>query len=124
MIPLEHWLYLSGMLFTLGLCGVMMRRNVILVLMSVEIMLNAANVALVAFNKHLVGAAAGGGALPGVPAAALPGMTVAVPPDGQVFVFFTIAVAAAEAAVALVIAMALFRRLDTVNVDDVSNLRW
>lgn len=104
MIPLEHYLYLSGLLFTLGLCGVMMRRNVILVLMSVEIMLNAANVALVAFNKHLVATG---------PA-----------PDGQVFVFFTIAVAAAEAAVALVIAMALFRRLDTVNVDDVANLRW
>lgn len=104
MIGLEHYLTLSGMLFTLGLCGVMMRRNVILVLMSVEIMLNAANIALVAFNKHLA---------------------VANPaPDGQVFVFFTIAVAAAEAAVALVIAMALFRRLDTVNVDDVANLRW
>jgi NADH-quinone oxidoreductase subunit K len=105
MAPLNHVLMLSGMLFTLGLCGVMMRRNVILVLMSVEIMLNAANVALVAFNKHLV-------------------VEGAVPPDGQVFVFFTIAVAAAEAAVALVIAMALFRRLDTVNVDDVANLRW
>ena len=104
MIGLEQYLTLSGMLFTLGLCGVMMRRNVILVLMSVEIMLNAANVALVAFNKHLA---------------------VTNPsPDGQVFVFFTIAVAAAEAAVALVIAMALFRRLDTVNVDDVANLRW
>ena len=107
MIPLEHYLYLSGMLFTLGLCGVMMRRNVILVLMSVEIMLNAANLALVAFNKHLVLA---------------PGATAS--PDGQVMVFFTIAVAAAEAAVALVIAMAMFRRLDTVNVDDVANLRW
>jgi NADH-quinone oxidoreductase subunit K len=47
-----------------------------------------------------------------------------VPPDGQVLVFFTIAVAAAEVAVALVIAMLLFRRLDTVNVDDVANLRW
>lgn len=105
MAPLDHVLMLSGMLFTLGLCGVMMRRNVILVLMSVEIMLNAANVALVAFNKHLV-------------------VQGDVPPDGQVFVFFTIAVAAAEAAVALVIAMALFRRLDTVNVDDVANLRW
>lgn len=107
MIPLEHYLYLSGILFTLGLCGVMMRRNVILVLMSVEIMLNAANIALVAFNKHLIATAPG-----------------SVQPDAQVFVFFTIAVAAAEAAVALVIAMALFRRLDTVNVDDVANLRW
>lgn len=106
-IPLQHWLTLSGVLFTLGLCGVMMRRNVILVLMSVEIMLNAANVALVVFNKYLVANAPEGVAL-----------------DGQVFVFFTIAVAAAEAAVALVIAMALFRRLDTVNVDDVANLRW
>ena len=84
----------------------MMRRNVILVMMSIEIMLNAANLALVAFNKHLA------------PVAGV------VPPDGQVLVFFTIAVAAAEVAVALVIAMLLFRRLDTVNVDDVANLRW
>jgi len=110
-ITVQHWLVLSGMVFTLGLCGVMMRRNVILVMMSVEIMLNAANLALVAFNKHLAPPVAGsvGGA---------------VPPDGQVLVFFTIAVAAAEVAVALVIAMLLFRRLDTVNVDDVANLRW
>ena len=107
MIELQHWLVVSAMAFTLGLCGVMMRRNVILVLMSIEIMLNAANLALVAFNKHL-----------------LPGPDGTVSPDGQVFVFFTIAVAAAEVAVALVIAMLLFRRLDTVNVDDVANLRW
>ena len=107
MITLQHWLILSGMAFTLGLCGVMMRRNVILVMMAIEIMLNAANLALVAFNKHMV-----------------PGPGGAVSPDGQVLVFFTIAVAAAEVAVALVIAMLLFRRLDTVNVDDVANLRW
>ena len=106
MITLQHWLILSGMVFTLGLCGVMMRRNVILVMMSIEIMLNSANLALVAFNKYLVPVAG------------------SVPPDGQVLVFFTIAVAAAEVAVALVIAMLLFRRLDTVNVDDVANLRW
>jgi NADH-quinone oxidoreductase subunit K len=106
-ITLQHWLILSGMAFTLGLCGVMMRRNVILVMMAIEIMLNAANLALVAFNKHMV-----------------PGPTGTVSPDGQVLVFFTIAVAAAEVAVALVIAMLLFRRLDTVNVDDVANLRW
>jgi len=106
-ITLQHWLILSGMVFTLGLCGVMMRRNVILVMMSIEIMLNAANLALVAFNKHM-----------------LPGPDGAVAPDGEVFVFFTIAVAAAEVAVALVIAMLLFRRLDTINVDDVANLRW
>jgi len=106
-ITLQHWLVLSGMVFTLGLCGVMMRRNVILVMMSIEIMLNAANLAVVAFNKHMV-----------------PGPGGVVPPDGQVLVFFTIAVAAAEVAVALVIAMLLFRRLDTVNVDDVANLRW
>ena len=68
---------------------------------------NAANVSLVAFNKYM-----------------LPGADGAVSPDGQVMVFFTIAVAAAEVAVALVIAMLLFRRLDTVNVDDVANLRW
>jgi NADH-quinone oxidoreductase subunit K len=107
LITIEHWLGLSAMVFTLGLCGVMMRRNVILVMMSIEIMLNAANLALVAFNKHLVPPAGG-----------------AASPDGQVLVFFTIAVAAAEVAVALAIAMLLFRRLDTVSVDDVANLRW
>ena len=107
MITLQHWLVLSAMVFTLGLCGVMMRRNVILVMMAIEIMLNAANLALVAFSKHMLPAADGH-----------------VAPDGQVFVFFTIAVAAAEVSVALVIAMLLFRRLDTVNVDDVANLRW
>jgi NADH-quinone oxidoreductase subunit K len=107
MITLEHYLALSAMIFTLGLCGVMMRRNVILVLMSIEIMLNAANLALVAFNKHMLPAADG-----------------SVSPDGEVMVFFTIAVAAAEVTVALVIAMLLFRRLDTVSVDDVANLRW
>ena len=107
MITLQHWLVLSAMVFTLGLCGVMMRRNVILVMMAIEIMLNAANLALVAFSKHMLPAADGH-----------------VSPDGQVFVFFTIAVAAAEVSVALVIAMLLFRRLDTVNVDDVANLRW
>ena len=107
MIGLEHYLYLSGIVFTLGLCGVMMRRNVILVLMGIEIMLNAANLALVAFNKYMPAGSDG-----------------TVMPHGQVFVFFTIAVAAAEVAVALVIAVALFRRLDTVNVDDVANLRW
>ena len=107
MIAIGHWLALSAMVFTLGLCGVMMRRNVILVMMSIEIMLNAANLALVAFNKYQLPAADG---------------TVA--PDGQVLVFFTIAVAAAEVAVALAVAMLLFRRLDTVSVDDVANLRW
>ena len=107
MITLEHYLALSAMIFTLGLCGVMMRRNVILVLMSIEIMLNAANLALVAFNKHMLPAADG-----------------VVAPDGEVMVFFTIAMAAAEVTVALVIAMLLFRRLDTVSVDDVANLRW
>jgi NADH-quinone oxidoreductase subunit K len=106
-IGIEHWLGLSAMVFTLGLCGVMMRRNVILVMMSIEIMLNAANLALVAFNKYQ-----------------LPGADGSVSPDGQVLVFFTIAVAAAEVAVALAIAMLLFRRLDTVSVDDVANLRW
>jgi NADH-quinone oxidoreductase subunit K len=106
-IGLQHWLVLSAIIFTLGLCGVMMRRNIILVMMSIEIMLNAANVSLVAFNKYMLPAADG-----------------SVAPDGQVMVFFAIAVAAAEVAVALVIAMLLFRRLDTVNVDDVANLRW
>jgi len=101
MIPvtLEHYLIVSGLLFSLGLAGVMTRRNALIVFMSLELMLNASNLALVAFSRF-------NGNL-----------------HGQVFVFFIITVAAAEVAVGLAIIVALFRRRQTVQVDEITSMR-
>ena len=99
MVPITHFLYLSAGLFLLGLCGVLLRRNVLIVLMSVELMLNAANMALVAFSR-------------------LHGTL-----DGQVMAFFVIAVAAAEAAVGLAITVSIFRARSGVDIDDLDLLR-
>jgi len=99
MIPLSQWLVVSVMLFGLGLAGVILRRNVLIVYMSLEMMLNASNLALVAFSRH-------GGGL-----------------DGQVFVSFVITVAAAEVAVGLALIVALFRLRQTVRVSDLTSLK-
>mgnify|MGYP000735854567 FL=1 len=99
MIPITHFLYLACALFVIGLLGVMLRRNVLIVLMSIELMLNGANVALVAFSRFH-------GNL-----------------DGQVLAMFTIAVAAAEAAVGLAIVVSLFRSRTGTDIDDLSMLR-
>ena len=93
-ISLAHYLIVSGILFSLGLVGVVVRRNAIVILMCLELMLNAANLVLVAFSK-------------------MHGNT-----QGQVFVFFSITVAAAEAAVMLAIIIAVFRQKQSVNIDD------
>lgn len=100
MIPLEWFLCLSAVLFAIGAIGVLTKRNAIIVLMCIELMLNAANINLVAFSAY-------GGDL-----------------VGQVFAVFTIAVAAAEVAVGLAIVMTLYKARDTVNVDEVKLLRW
>lgn len=99
MVPLTHFLYLASALFVIGLCGVLLRRNVLIVLMSIELMLNAANIALVTFSRQW-------GDL-----------------DGQVIAFFTIAVAAAEAAVGLAIVVSVFRARTGIDIDDVRTLR-
>ncbi len=99
MVPITHFLYLAILLFLIGVGGVLLRRNALFVLMSIELMLNAANVALVAFSR-------------------LHGNH-----DGQVFAFFVIAVAAAEAAVGLAIIVAIFRSRDDVDIDDLGLLR-
>lgn len=101
MIPvaLQHYLVVSAVLFTLGLAGVIIRRNALVIFMSLELMLNAANLALVAFSRY-------NGNL-----------------HGQVLVFFIITVAAAEVAVGLAIIVALFRRRKTVNVDELTSMR-
>ena len=100
MVPIEHALALSGILFAIGTVGAITRRNLIVVLMSIELMLNAVNVSLVAFSRLW-------GSL-----------------DGQIFVLMVIVVAAAEVAVGLGIVISLFRNRESVNVEDVSLLKW
>ena len=98
---------LSAALFAIGVVGALSRRNVIVILMSIELMLNAVNLALVGFNRVWSATAEGAARL-----------------DGQVFVLMIIAVAAAEVAVGLGILLSLVRNRDSLNVDDVSLLRW
>jgi len=109
MVPIDHVIGLSAILFTIGVVGVMTRRNLIVMLMSVELMLNAVNLAFVGFNRLWPEGPAGAG-----------GASL----DGQVFVLTVIAVAAAEVAVGLGIVISMFRNRDSVNIDDVSLLRW
>lgn len=98
-VGLHHYLVVSVLLFSLGLIGVIIRRNVLVIYMSLELMLNAANLALVAFsrfNENL---------------------------DGQVMVFFIITVAASEVAVGLALIVALYRRRQTTHVEDLTTMK-
>jgi NADH-quinone oxidoreductase subunit K len=106
MITLGHYLVVSGILFAIGFAGVMVRRNIIIILMAIELMLNAANLSLVAFSRFHVGA------------------TGAPNYNAQVFVFFIITVAAAEVAVGLAIIVALFRVRQTTHVEDITTLKF
>ena len=99
-IPIEYFLVLSSFMFAVGVTGVLIRRNAIIVFMCVELMLNSANLTLVSFSSYL-------------------GDSV-----GQLFVFFVMAVAAAEAAVGLAIIIAIFRNKLTVNIDEINILKW
>ena len=106
MVTLGDYLIVSGILFTIGFAGVMLRRNLIIILMSLELMLNAANLSLVAFSRfHLQ-------------PSGLPDY------NAQVFVFFVITVAAAEVAVGLAILVALYRTRQTTDVKDISSLKF
>lgn len=109
MVPFEHAIGLSAILFTIGLVGVMTRRNLIVILMSIEVMLNAANLAFVTFNRMW----------PTGPEA-----SVESPLDGQVFVLIVISVAAAQVAVGLGILISVLRNRDSLDVDDMSLLKW
>jgi NADH-quinone oxidoreductase subunit K len=106
MITLGDYLIVSGILFTIGFAGVMLRRNLIVILMSLELMLNAANLSLVAFSRFRVDSTG------------LPNY------NAQVFVFFIITVAAAEVAVGLAILVALYRVRQTTDVNDISSLKF
>jgi len=99
MVPLSHYLTLSVILFTLGVVGFLFRRNIITVFMCIELMLNAVNLAFVAFSRYL-------GNL-----------------DGQLFVFFVIVVAAAEAAVGLAIIIAVYRNRKSLSIDDLDSMK-
>jgi len=105
-ITLNHYLALSGILFALGLAGVMIRRSILVIYMCLELMLNAANLALVAFSHF---------PKEGVPSSHL---------SGHVLVFFIITVAAAEVAVGLALIVALFRLRQTTNVNDLTELKF
>jgi NADH-quinone oxidoreductase subunit K len=100
MVPLQSYLVLSAILFIIGAFGVVSRRNAIIVFMSIELMLNSVNLTLVAFSAYLGDV------------------------TGQILVFFVMTVAAAEAAVGLAIVIALFRRKQTVNLDEINILKW
>jgi NADH-quinone oxidoreductase subunit K len=106
MIPLDHVIGLSAILFTIGVVGVATRRNLIVMLMSIELMLNAVNLAFLGFNR------------------AWPGTADAPVLDGQIFVLMVITVAAAEVAVGLGIVLSMFRNRDSVDVEEVSLLKW
>ncbi len=99
MVPLNHYLLLSAVLFSIGVVGVLLRRNVIMIFMCIELMLNAVNLTFVAFSKFLNNV------------------------DGHIFVFMVMTVAAAEAAVGLAIVIAIFRKKPTANVDEINLLK-
>jgi len=109
MIPLDHVIGLSALLFTIGVLGVVTRRNLIVILMSIELMLNAVNLAFVGFNRMWPADAAS---------------TTGSAYDGQIFVLMVITVAAAEVAVGLAIVISMFRNRDSVDIEEVSLLRW
>ena len=98
-VGLEHYLVVSALLFALGLMGVIVRRNLLIIYMSLELMLNSANLVLVAFSRFTNNL------------------------DGQVFVFFTITVAAAEVAVGLALIVAIYRKRQTTHVEDLTTLK-
>jgi len=99
-IPLSHYLIVSALLFAIGTAGVFLRKNLITILLSVEIMLNAVNLTFVAFGRF--------------------NGTV----DGQIITFFVMTVAAAEAAVGLALVIALFRQRESLNPDALTSLKW
>ena len=100
MISVNYFLVLSAILFSLGVFGVLTRKNSIVVFMCIELMLNAVNLTFIALSRHLGNM------------------------DGQVFVFFVMAVAAAEAAVGLALMIAFFRNRESLDIDDANTLKW
>ncbi|MFB3072736.1 MAG: NADH-quinone oxidoreductase subunit NuoK [bacterium] len=99
-VGLTHYLFVSAILFSIGVVGVMVRRNAIVIFMSIELMLNAVNLTFIALSRYLHA------------------------PDGQLFVFFVMVVAAAEAVVGLAVIISVFRLRESVDVDRVNLFKW
>lgn len=99
-VPIDHYVYLSAILFTIGILGVLIRRNMIIVLMSIELMLNAVNLLMASFATYLNDNA------------------------GQIFVFFIMVVAAAEAAVGLAVLIMIYRNTKSVDISFLDNLKF
>ncbi|WP_316824284.1 NADH-quinone oxidoreductase subunit NuoK [Pedobacter miscanthi] len=99
-VPLNHYIYLSAIIFSIGVIGVLTRRNAIVIFMSVELMLNAVNLLLTAFSVH------------------------SNDPSGQVFVFFIMALAAAEVAVGLAIIVMVYRNTKSIDINVLNRLKW
>lgn len=99
-VPVHYYLMLSALLFSIGVLGVLFRRNAIIMFMSIELMLNSVNLLLVAFS------------------------TYHNDPGGQIFVFFIMAVAAAEVAVGLAILVTIYRNVQSVDIDELKSLKW
>ena len=106
MVTLNDYLFVSGLLFAIGFAGVLVRRNILIIFMCLELMLNAANLSLVAFSRF------------NLTADGMPNY------NAQVFVFFIITVAAAEVAVGLAIIVALYRAKQTIQVNDINKLQF
>ena len=100
MVSIQHYLMLGAALFTIGVVGVLTRRNILVILMSIELMMNAVNINLIAFSSRLGQVA------------------------GQVFAIFVITVAAAEAAVGLGIVIAMFKNKETMNINEIDLMKW
>jgi len=100
MVSTYHYLFLAAALFTIGVIGVLTRRNIMVILMSIELMMNAVNINLIAFSDHLQHQ------------------------TGQVFAIFVITVAAAEAAVGLGIVIAMFKNKETMNINEIDLMKW
>jgi NAD(P)H-quinone oxidoreductase subunit 4L len=101
-IGLEHYLILAGLLFSIGLYGALTKRNAIVILMSIELMLNGVNIALVAFSRYIV----------------------PLELTGQVFAIFVMVVAAAEVAIGLAIIISIYRNRDTIDVNKINLMKW
>ncbi len=105
MVPVDYYVVLSAILFTIGALGVLSRRNPLIIFMSIELMLNAANLAFVAFSRSFE-------------------ISTGQPLfDGQIFVFFVIAVAAAEVAVGLALIVEIFKSRKNINIDEMNSLK-
>ena len=100
MIPLPYYLIVSGIMFSIGTIGVLTRRNAIVIFMCIELMLNAVNLTFIAFSRYLRNI------------------------DGQIFVFFIMTVAAAEAAVGLALMIAFYKNRESIDVEDINMMKW